>query len=92
MCYISLSDVLGFDATHLVEKLLTQPLQIIVGNVVGAFGSYRTGLDVYDRAASTNKDLLVLDGVSHYELYDQPEPVSKAVTKLDEFYAKFLGK
>ena len=83
---------MGFATTHLVETLLAQPLQIIVGNVVSAFGSYRTGLDVYDRAASKHKDLLVLDGVSHYELYDQPEPVSKAVTKLDEFYAKFLGK
>lgn len=88
--FTSLSNVLGFDAVHLAEKLLTQPLQIIVGNVVGGFGSYRTGLEVYDRAASKNKDLLVLDGISHYDLYDQLEAVSIAVAKLTDFYKEFL--
>ncbi|MET3743053.1 hypothetical protein ABID00_004670 [Faecalicatena orotica] len=33
---------------------------------------------------------MVLEGVSHYDLYDQPEPVGKAVTKLTDFYQENL--
>ncbi|MDQ7092065.1 alpha/beta hydrolase [Desulfosporosinus sp. PR] len=88
--YSSLDAVLGFDAFHLAEELLTQPLQIIVGDKQGAFGSYRDGHELYKKAASTKKDLFVLKGVSHYDLYDQPEPVRKAVEKLGAFYKENL--
>lgn len=70
--------------------LLTQPLQIIVGDKQGAFGSYRDGLELYERAGSQKKDLLVLEGVSHYDLYDQPGPVERAVEKLTVFYQENL--
>lgn len=88
--FTSLDEVLGFDAFHLVEVLLTQPLQIIVGDKQGAFGSYRDGQELYQRAASKKKDILVLENVSHYDLYDQPEPVAKAVEKLAAFYGENL--
>jgi fermentation-respiration switch protein FrsA (DUF1100 family) len=88
--FTSFDTVLGFDAFHLVEELLTQPLQIIVGDKQGAFGSYRDGQELFKRAASEKKDILVLENVSHYDLYDQPEPVNKAVEKLDAFYKENL--
>ncbi|GLC89611.1 alpha/beta hydrolase [Lysinibacillus piscis] len=86
----SMSNVIGFDAFHLADQLLTQPLQIIVGDKQGAFGSYQDGHELYNKAASTEKDLFVLEGVSHYDLYDQPEPVRQAVEKLAKFYNKYL--
>ncbi|MBS6951862.1 MAG: alpha/beta hydrolase [Enterocloster asparagiformis] len=88
--FTSMEQMLGFDAFHLVETLLTQPLQIIVGDKQGAFGSYRDGQELYRRAASTKKDLMVLENVSHYDLYDQPEPVRRAVEKLAAFYGENL--
>lgn len=88
--FTSLDSLLGFDAFHLAEELLTQPLQIVVGDKQGAFGSYRDGQELYKRAASVKKDILVLENVSHYDLYDQPEPVAKAVEKLDAFYKENL--
>jgi len=88
--FTSLDSVLGFDAFHLVEQLLTQPLQIIVGDKQGAFGSYRDGHELYNRAASAKKDLFLLENVSHYDLYDQPEPVRQAVDKLSAFYKENL--
>jgi uncharacterized protein len=88
--FTSMDSVIGFDAFHLVESLLTQPLQIIIGDVQGAFGSYKDGHELYDRAASEKKDLFVIEGASHYDLYDRPEPVSKAVEKLDPFYKENL--
>ena len=90
LLFSSMSAMLSFDAFHLAEVLLTQPLQIIIGDKQGAFGSYRDGQELYKRAASQKKDLLVLEGVSHYDLYDQPEPVAKAVEKLTTFYQENL--
>lgn len=86
LLFSSMNAMLSFDAFHLAEVLLTQPLQIIVGDKQGAFGSYRDGQELYKRAASQKKNILVLEGVSHYDLYDQPEPVAKAVAKLTSFY------
>ncbi|MBD1382838.1 alpha/beta hydrolase [Metabacillus arenae] len=88
--FTSMDSVIGFDAFHLAESLLTQPLQIIVGDVQGAFGSYKDGHELYDRAASEKKDLFVIEGASHYDLYDRPVPVSKAVEKLGAFYKENL--
>lgn len=88
--FTSMTNMLGFDAFHLADVLLTQPLQIIIGDKQGAFGSYRDGQELYKKAASEKKDLLVLEGVSHYDLYDQPEPVQKAVEKLTTFYRENL--
>lgn len=90
LLFSSMSAILSFDAFQLAEVLLTQPLQIVVGDKQGAFGSYRDGHELYKRAASSKKDLLVLEGVSHYDLYDQPGPVAAAVEKLTAFFEKNL--
>lgn len=83
--------VIAFDAFHLVEKLLSQPLQIIVGDKQGAFGSYKDGRELFERATvSADKDLLVIKGTSHYDLYDIPEYVDQAVERLTVFYTKNL--
>lgn len=88
--FTSLDSVIGFDAFHLADELLTQPLQIIVGSVQGAFGSYRDGHELYNKAASKKKDLFIVEGASHYDLYDREEPVKKAVEKLEAFYKENL--
>ncbi|WP_054199269.1 alpha/beta hydrolase [Clostridium baratii] len=88
--FTSLGSVIGFDAFHLADELLTQPLQIIVGSVQGVFGSYRDGHELYNKAASKKKDLFIVEGASHYDLYDREEPVRKAVEKLEAFYKENL--
>lgn len=76
----------AFDAFHLAERLLTQPLQIIIGSVPGGFGSYRDGFELFNRARSDKKDIFVVEGASHYDLYDEPEFVNQALEKLQGFY------
>lgn len=88
--YTSLALLLGYDPLNLVDKLLTQPLELVVGDKPGSFGSYRFCFDVYNQAASTQKDLLVLHGISHYDLYDQPKAVDSAVSRLTSFFNKYL--
>ena len=80
----------GWDAFHLAEVLLTQPLCIVVGDKVGAFGAYRDGCEIIERAASKQKELVVLEGWSHYDLYDKEEPVRLSLAKLVPFYKENL--
>ncbi|HDS5251399.1 TPA: alpha/beta hydrolase, partial [Escherichia coli] len=80
----------GWDAFHLAEVLLTQPLMVVVGDRVGAFGAYRDGCEIIGRAASKHKELVVVEGYSHYDLYDKPEPVKQALDKLIPFYKTHL--
>jgi uncharacterized protein len=88
--FSGLEAALGFDAFHLAEHLLTQPLQVIVGSIPGGFGSYRDGFELFDRARSNKKNIFVVEGASHYDLYDKPEYVDQAVKKLEAFYKENL--
>ncbi|WDT88436.1 alpha/beta hydrolase [Streptomyces sp. SCSIO-PteL053] len=81
---------IGWDAFHRAEVLLTRPLCVVVGDKPGAFGAYRDGLEIYRRAASKDKQLVVAEGFSHYDLYDKPEPVRIALDHLIPFYAEHL--
>jgi uncharacterized protein len=85
------SAAVGWDAFHLAEVLLTQPLLVVVGDKVGAFGAYRDGCEIVGRARSEKKELVVVEGSSHYDLYDKPESVAKALAKLIPFYKQYLG-
>jgi fermentation-respiration switch protein FrsA (DUF1100 family) len=89
--FSSLAPAMGWDAFFLAERLLTQPLHIVIGGgAPGAFGSFRDGFDLFDRARSSDKTLQVVEGATHYDLYDQPEPVAKALEQLVPFFRKHL--
>ncbi|MGP6427777.1 alpha/beta hydrolase [Pseudomonas pharyngis] len=82
---------LDWDAFHLAEMLLTQPLLVVIGDRPGGFGAYRDGQEIYGRAASKAKELLVLPDTSHYELYDQPKATAKALEKVVPFFKTHLA-
>lgn len=81
----------GFDAFGEAERLLTQPLQIVVGEIPGAFGSYRDGFELFNRARSEDKDLYIIAGTSHYDLYWEPKATKLALDRLIPFYKKHLA-
>lgn len=91
LLFSGLSPAIAFDAFHLAEHLLTQPLHIIIGDKPGAFGSYRDGYELFNKAASTKKSLQVVTGASHYDLYDQPEATGKALEQIIPFFKKYLA-
>jgi hypothetical protein len=90
MRYTSLDAVMAFDAFQFSEMLLTQPLQIVVGSKQGAFGSNKDGHELYTSAASIKKNLVVLKGASHFDLYDNPKYVDNAIKTLTSFYLSHL--
>lgn len=79
---------LGWDAFHLAEELFDQPLLVVIGDKdkQGAFGAHRDGHEIYERAHSTDKTLLELDGASHYDLYDRPHGAGEALKTVIPFF------
>lgn len=90
LLFTSFGNTINFDAFHLADQLLTQPLLIIVGDRVGAFGSYRDGFELYNKAASNNKKIHVVKGASHYDLYDDPKATNEALENIVPFFTKNL--
>lgn len=84
------SAALGWDAFLHAEVLLTQPLMVVIGDKPGAFGAYRDGWEIYGRAASQHKEIVVAEGWSHYDLYDKPEPVALAMARVIPFFQNHL--
>lgn len=84
------SAAMGWDAFLQAEVLLTQPLMVIIGDKPGGFGAYRDSWEIYGRAASKDKHIVVAEGWSHYDLYDQPEPVRQALDALVPFFRERL--
>lgn len=81
--------LLGYDAFHLADQLMTQPLQVILAGRIGNTGSYDTGMQLWKLAPNT-VDLMVIEGAGHYEMYDEPEYVDTAIERLTSFYTKNL--
>lgn len=81
--------ILGYDAYHLVDQLLTQPLQVIVAGRAGNTGQYESGMKLWSLAPNP-VDLMVVDGAGHYEMYDEPVYVDRAVERLTDFYRAHL--
>jgi fermentation-respiration switch protein FrsA (DUF1100 family) len=91
LLFKSYSQLLGFDAFHLVPELLIQPLQVIVGGRRGNTGQYEAGESLFQRSQSTDKDFFIIDGAGHYDMYYKPEYVDQAIDRLAFFYSKHLG-
>lgn len=86
----STGEIAGFDALNLADQLLDQPLYIVAGNIPGAFGSYHFAYQLFDKAYTKDKKLHIVEGASHYDLYDQPKPVNEALSGLIPFFKEKL--
>ncbi|NGM24325.1 alpha/beta hydrolase [Roseomonas stagni] len=83
--------LLGFDAFHLVPELLVQPLAVVIGGVPGSTGSGEEGRRLWELAPN-RRDLVVIEGAGHYDLYDRPAFVEQAVSRLDTFFKACLSR
>lgn len=82
--------LMGYDAFHLVDQLLTQPLQVILAGRKGITKSYEAGMRLWELAPNP-VDLMIIEGAGHYEMYDVPEYVDQAVDRLADFYHEHLA-
>jgi fermentation-respiration switch protein FrsA (DUF1100 family) len=82
--------LMGYDAFHLVDQLLTQPLQVIVAGRRGSTGQYEAGIRLWELAPNP-VDLMVVEGAGHYEMYDEPDYVDQAIERLAAFFTEHLS-
>lgn len=83
----SLLDLMTWDASTNMD-LIEQPLLMIAGSKAD---SYYMTEDAFGKAVNAkNKELFLIEGATHIETYWKPEYVDQAVTKLTQFYTKFL--
>ena len=69
-----------------IETISPRPVLFIVGeNAVSAYFSE----DAYAKAAEP-KELFVVPGATHVDLYDQPEYLKITLHKLDTFFKQHL--
>ena len=69
-----------------IETISPRPLLFIVGeNAVSKYFSE----DAYEKAAEP-KELFVVPGATHVDLYDQPEYLKITLPKLDTFFKQYL--
>lgn len=92
MLFSHAQNTLGWDAFSFAETLMTQPMMVVIGQKVGAFGAYRDGMEIYGRStASKDRQLVELNDWSHYDIYDKPEPVGLALEKMLPFLKGHLS-
>ncbi|MFN3320002.1 MAG: alpha/beta hydrolase [Allorhizobium sp.] len=84
----SLNQIITYDAYHMADVYLTQPIQIVAGSVAG---SKWMSDDLFDRAASTDKAFHVIEGANHMDLYDGQTFVDEAVSVLAPFFTAKLS-
>jgi fermentation-respiration switch protein FrsA (DUF1100 family) len=61
-------------------------MMVVISDKPGGFGAYSDGMEIHGRAASKDKHLVAAEGWSHYDLYDKPEPVGFALSKVVPFF------
>ncbi|MEU1535031.1 alpha/beta hydrolase [Streptomyces fagopyri] len=82
----SVSRIYTFDAFHMVEDLLTQPLLVVAGSDAG---SLWMSTELHGRARGP-KRLRIVEGGTHMDFYDVPEYVDQAVSSAALFFQEHL--
>lgn len=86
LLFTSISSMVAFTGFDRIETLLTQPLMVIAGNKAGSFWHSE---ELHARAAGP-KQLFVVDGATHMDLYDGPG-ANIALNQLTPFYKRTLA-
>ena len=87
LLFSGLSYGILFDGFGQADKLLTQPLLLIAGSEAGSLWHSQ---ELNQKAASKEKELFIIKGATHMDLYDGEKYVPQVVSKLTDFFYKNL--
>ena len=85
MLLVDLAQQATFDAFHLVEQFLTQPLLIVAGTAANTLWFSE---ELYRRAGAKDKTLHLVEGATHIAMYDIYVP--QAMEQLEPFFKRAL--
>lgn len=83
----SLNQIITYDAFFKAEAFFTQPLLTVVGSDAG---SKWMSDDLMARVASTDKQMHVVNGANHMDMYDGKEEIKEAISVLSPFFERTL--
>ena len=86
MALQSLDRLCAFDAFQYIDTVSPRPVLLIAGSLAD---TKHFSEDAYNRAKEP-KELFVVDGATHVDLYDVPKFVEQAVNKLTAFFDENL--
>lgn len=86
MAVQSLDRLAAFDAFQFLDTVSPRPILLIVGSLADTIFFSQEAYDI----AKEPKELFVVEGATHVDLYDKPKYVDQAVAKLAEFFGKYL--
>ena len=84
--FTSFDKVLAYNSFAQIDTLLTQPLLLIAGTEAGSLWQSQLA---YDKATGS-KELYLIDGATHMDLYDIEKYVNQAVEKMNKFFKQNL--
>ncbi len=85
--FTSLGLQMAFSAFDQVETISPRPLLMIVGSKADTLYFSREAIE----KAKDPKELFIIPGATHIDMYDKPQFVTPAVAKLAEFFGKALN-
>ncbi len=85
----SLLDLMAFDAATNMD-LINQPLLMMAGSKADTF--YMTESAFNLATGTMEKEMFLIPGATHIQTYYVPEYVEQAMSKLNEFFGKYLIK
>lgn len=85
MTFVSGDKKMLFSTINETTKFFTQPALFIVGSKAD---SRRFSERIYNTIPSRMKEIYVIEGATHCDLYDRPQYVPRAAAKLADFYRK----
>ncbi|MGX1032982.1 fermentation-respiration switch protein FrsA (DUF1100 family) [Streptomyces ambofaciens] len=83
----SVDQLAQYDSYAMIRLIAPRPLLMIVGSEAETAYFSREAIE----QAAGPKELFVIDGATHIDLYDRDEHVTPAVAKLTEFFRTYLA-
>lgn len=86
--FSSLMNQMGFFAFTQIETISPRPVLLIAGS---SADSLYFSENAYQKA-NEPKELFLVPGATHIDMYDRPQFVTPAVAKLQEFFSRYLAE
>lgn len=80
--FIGMANRITFDAYEFIPELLDRPLLVIAGSKAGSLWQSKRAVDL----SNGPKELYIIEGAGHFDLYDNKEYINVAIKKMADFF------